>query len=311
MVEPLEPRTLLSWPNAPFPISKLENTLYVNQLGTAVLTDQQLQPHHEFDGYATYFDDPGKASFQALSKTPLDIAYYDRPGQPTQVAASPRANRSGRITVPVSPEKDTIYLGVQPVTGNPTTNYTLLINGPAANIVTDIPISPQTNVGNHGGVITGENDFDFLKFTIPTTGKWRVTAAPVAPRHPFTTPFDVTMNIYDANGNPVGGTFTHPIDTGGPGAREAWFGSQLKAGATYYVRVDGSGVSEGRYRVDARLIRKRPRKPHQASAPPIQAMSPPPTSGSIVASSIQTETYRIPTVWSYKSLSNVSSDFCI
>ncbi|GAG15058.1 unnamed protein product, partial [marine sediment metagenome] len=75
-------------------------------------------------------------------------------------------------------------------------------------------------------------------FTTTLTGDWTVTVYPGAS-------FDPTFNVYDSLGDPVGGSFTSPIDSVGSGGNETWTGVGLTAGATYYIRVDGESSHTG------------------------------------------------------------------
>ena len=244
LLESLEGRRLLSgsvWPAAPFSSSDVRATIYVNQFGNAVLN--RAASAGVFDGYNLYYDDAGPLSIHT-SGAATDLAFYYRPGRPTSVAAGGSTAQLGNLPVPE--DKRMQYIGVRPRASG---SYQLAIDGPGATYIEQIPMSKVFNAGSAGSDISGEGDYDFYRFTLPRSGNWDVKVIPDRKSNPL----DATMNVYDARGKPVGGSYTQTIDKGGPGVTEHWLGIGLSAGATYLLRVDGAGASLGGYGVSVSL----------------------------------------------------------
>ncbi|MGE5611841.1 MAG: hypothetical protein ACM359_21520 [Bacillota bacterium] len=252
MIEPLEPRSLLSWPPVAAVAGHSDKTIYVNQNGVAILPNQRINPGQGFQSDQIYFDDSGKLSIQAFSRVPLDTAFYtaDR-SRPAQVNTTPNSRSSGLLVGNVSPEKDTLYLAVRTHALAHAATYTLVVHGVPSAFIQPISLSPSNDTGSAGSDISGTNDYDVYRFTTSRAGNWtvRVTPTPVPDQYPQR--LDATMNIYNRKGRPVlgGGSFTAPINQHGPGATETWFGTNLPAHTTYYIRIDGQADSIGKYRV--------------------------------------------------------------
>lgn len=243
LVESLESRVLLSsinWPSAPFSDKDVRATLYVNQNGDAVVKRQASA--RVFDGYNLYYDDPGPLSIHT-SGVATDLAFYNKSGRPTSVDAG---GTIGQIDAQVPEDKRMQNVGVRPRSSG---RYRLEIDGPASTFIEQIPVSKVLNAGASGSDISDAGDFDFYRFTLPRSGNWDVKIIPDPSRNPL----DATMNIFNARGKPVGGSYTWTINEGGPGVTEHWLGIGLLAGATYLVRADGVGVSLGGYGISVSL----------------------------------------------------------
>lgn len=242
-LEPLEDRQLLSslgWPSAPFANTDVRATIYVNQFGNAVLN--RPASAGVFDGFNLYYDDAGPLSIHTTG-TATDLSFYYRAGQPTSIAAGAS---SGQIDSQAPEDKRMQYVGVRPQASG---SYQLQVDGPGATFIEKIPMSKVFNAGSAGSDISGMGDYDFYRFTLPRSGNWDVKVIPDRTQDPL----DATMNVYDVNGRPVGGSYTQTIDKGGSGVTERWLGIGLSAGATYLLRVDGAGASLGGYGVSVSL----------------------------------------------------------
>jgi hypothetical protein len=261
--ELLEPRCFLSgayanllpfaspWPAAPFQKDNDRGTIYANQTGNASLDNQLVTRAKPFAGYSVYYDDPGTLSFKTVGRTRTRVAYYNQLGQPTSVGNSGGLGSSSLVAT-VPDDKRMLYLGVLANNLLTSRTYALKIDGPTPEIE-KIPVSRINDAGSSGSDISGSNDFDFYKFTTTCAGNWLVKVIPDRVSAYSSVRLDATMNIYDSEGNPVGGTFTETINNGGPGATERWIGVGLSADATYYIRVDGYGESLGGYGVSVEI----------------------------------------------------------
>ena len=82
-----------------------------------------------------------------------------------------------------------------------------------------------------------------LSAATSTAGDWTVTVDP-------DTSWDPMLLVFDTAGNPVGGGFSSPIDSGGNGSSEQWTGNDLAGGETFFIRIDGYEASEGNFTLD-------------------------------------------------------------
>jgi hypothetical protein len=241
MFESLEGRLLLStvnWPSAPFPSNSVRARIYVNQFGNAVLNRQATAG--VFDGYDLAFDDAGPLRVKVIG-VPSNLAFYYSSGRPTAVHVG---GHVGLVSAQVPPDKQMQYIGVRPRASG---TYRLQVNGPVPWFSPTIAIPKAVNAGaSRNTSISSDNDYDFYHFTVPRSGNWLVKAIPDSS-------LDVTMNVFDVHGNPVGGSYTQTINNAGRGAPEQWLGVGLLAGARYSVRVDGFAGTLGRYLVSVSL----------------------------------------------------------
>ncbi|MGE5610461.1 MAG: hypothetical protein ACM359_14520, partial [Bacillota bacterium] len=259
--EPLESRTLLSttpasllfsWPASPFQKDNYRGTIYTNQNGDAFLDNQFLGRARPFGGYEIYYDDPGTISFRTTGRMHTQIAYYNQSGPPARVRDGGVAGAHHALTAKIPADKRMLYLGVLAYNRGTIGTYGLKVDGPIPEIE-NIPVPRTVDAGSSGSDISGSNDADFYQFTVPHAANWIVKVIPDRISGYSTPPLDATLNVYDSQGNPVGGTFTQPINEGGSGVTERWTGIGLRAGATYYFRVDGSGDSVGGYGVSVEI----------------------------------------------------------
>jgi len=234
-LEPLETRFLLSWPDAPFAGADYENTLYVNQFGDAYFSEKVLSPRGDFDGYRLHFDDPGPIVVSTRG-VPAQIAYYLGTGSPARTADNPSASSDVSLRAKV-PDRRLVFAGVRAV-GSATGRYSLHIDGPPEGHIDTIKVSPRTHAGSDGSDINPASDYDFLKFTTTRAGVWSVTVIP--DEH-----LDPTLNIFDAAGKPIGGSFARPINNGGVGEAETWTSRHLEKGQPVFLRIDGRGQTTG------------------------------------------------------------------
>jgi hypothetical protein len=263
LIEPLDARHHLSatpipWPSTPFGNKVPQTTVYVNQFGTAVLPNQVLDAHHPIEDYNLYFDDTGKLSLSA-SGMRTDLAFYEDAG-PTSNSTTPgvlaatdtSGNRHGAAltNLTVDGTKPSLYASVQPFNGGGKGEFTLNVSGPPETELPVDPLSPKTNAASDGSDISGTNDYDFYGFKLARDGNYVFQVIPDnKPQSGEQTHLNASMNIYDSNGNPVAGTYTSTIASAGPGKTVSATLIGLKAGTTYWLRVDGVGDSTGGYGV--------------------------------------------------------------
>lgn len=221
------------WPAAPF-AQQLRAGIYVNQWGVATVSSQSLLP---FSAYSVWFDDGGPITIATSGRVATDVSFYDESGYPIIANTLGRSSRSTAIAADVSPDKLLNYIGVRPHTAGAKGAFTLHISGP-----------PEGEWSDPGGSdISGTYDYDFYRYKLSHGGDWKVTVKPTSSH------LDVSINVYDAAGNPIGGTFTSAIDDAGPGQAETWTGIGLSKG-TYYVRVDGTNNQRGTYSVSSKWL---------------------------------------------------------
>jgi hypothetical protein len=151
------------------------------------------------------------------------------------------------VTGTVSGNKDIDHIGVRPHAAGTTGTFTLHVNGVAEGVPYPLSMSSKSNAGSSGSDISGTYDYDFYKFKLPRNGNYLFQTDPNGKL------LDVSMNIYDDAGNPIGGTFTQPINNAGPGGIESWTGVGLQGGHTYWMRVDGVNVQTGGYGVSVQI----------------------------------------------------------
>ena len=205
----LEPRILLTvtWPAAPFPASEI----YVNQNGDAFL-DGTNWPSIDYAGdhdpWKLFFNTSGQLTIQTTGITNTEMAFYDHPNNPSITDDNSGDGFNAKIESSI--ESLESYLidiaGYNEITIG---DYGLDINGPFKNS-TNIPISgsnPPT--GSDSKYLGYAFDFDFYYFSPTTTGQWSITVDP-------TSSWDVTFNVFNNSGNPIGGTFTSSINSGLP-----------------------------------------------------------------------------------------------
>jgi hypothetical protein len=238
-MECLEKRELLSWPAAPFGIGEFAGTIYVNQLGDAMVSGRWIGSSGGFFGYDISFDDGGVLNIQTRGVAAL-LAFYEGDGQPTVVSKS--GSLSNRA---IGPEKSQLWIGVQAPDPRATGTYDVSIDGASHTVIRPMHPARTPSFFYVKTAITGANDSDFLVFTTTFAGSWTVWVVPERK-------LDATMNVFSRTGVPVGGSFTRPINKGGEGVTESWSGTTRRTRTTYYVRVDGRGESTGRYQVFAR-----------------------------------------------------------
>jgi hypothetical protein len=220
------------WPAAPF-AAQLRAGIYVNQWGVATVSSQSLIP---FSAYSVWFDDGGPITVSTTGRVTTDVSFYDETGYPILANTRGRSSRSTTVTTEVSPDKLLNYIGVRPHVAGARGTFTLHVAGP-----------PEGEWSDPGGSdISGTYDYDFYRYRLSHGGDWMVTVKP-------SSHLDVSINVYDAAGNPIGGTFTSAIDAAGPGRAETWTGVGLSKG-TYYVRVDGTNNRRGTYGVSSRFL---------------------------------------------------------
>lgn len=260
VIEPLETRVLLSWPNAPFNGNGPVPTLYANQDGAVVLHQRWPASHNGYNGFNGYrirFDDPGSLTFKTQGRVPTQLAYYSRSGPPKSQTSAKLAAGNGTLRVK-TPAKQWLYLGVQAKTPNPGGTYVLRVKGEPYGVILNMPVSAKTNAYSRIGDVEHPGDIDFFQFTTTATGTWRIRITPVKGKTA-----DVSLNVFDRWGRPVGGSFTQPINEGGRGQREQWVGTNLPKGSHLYLRIDGQGESSGLYAIGVRMVREGLTRPHR------------------------------------------------
>jgi len=248
-VEPLEGRTLFSWPSAPFARAEFAATIYVNPFGNAVLSDQTISHPGQTNGYDVYFDDPGSFRFETRGTLATRVAFYPGDGQPTRISRRGLGALSG---LPVNDQKQMMHIAVQALNPTATGSYDLIVHGVAQAVIRHMNHARTPNWFYEKTDISGSNDADAFSFVTPVAGSWTIW---VVPDHQL----DVTMQVYDSAGNPIGGSYSTPINNGGVGFTESWTGT-LTANTTYYIRTDGFGDSTGHYQI---FIRPTPTDPAQ------------------------------------------------
>ncbi len=223
------------WPSRPSNAATVA-TLYTNQNGDATVPSAQIAGPGQFGLYHVAFGSAGAATFQTTGSTDTLLAYYDGYGSPTLTDDDGGAGANALVSTDVSAARDLELLvgGYGASTGA----YGLSVNGPSPS-VSSVSIAPGYNSGSASGSIGSSTDSDFYTFTAPESGSWSVTVTPAAGFHP-------TMSVYDAAGDPIGGTFTDPLDAGLAGAAVVWTGD-VEEGDAVYVRVDGLGSATGTY----------------------------------------------------------------
>ena len=246
-IEPMEPRQLLSavakavvWPAAPF--SDEPTIIYVNQFGEASLPREMLAAGTT-KNYRLYFDDPGTARVLTTGALRTQLALYDTEGRPQRVSAG-SVRGGAAIAVQVN-SKHVYHFAVRGRNGSVQGDYGVQVSGVDHAVVRNLPIRAKTAAGTFQTTISSPGDADFYQFTATKPGKWQVSVIPRAG-------LDAAMVIFDASGNPVGGTFTQPVDGGGAAVTETWNSPKLIAGGQYFIRVDGMNDSMGYYQVHAR-----------------------------------------------------------
>ena len=227
----------VKWPSSPFGSRDMGGMIHTNQLGTATIKKLRL-PAGAFRAFGVFSDDPGGLDASVIGTTTGKLAFYDRLGKPVRVG------NDGHLQVSFK-DKGTVYLGVQSGNRSTATIYGLQLEAPYQSFMDVVQIDNTTWAGANGSDISDGGDTDFYKVRIPRTGNWVFEAIPDAVKNPL----DVTFNVFDVKGRPVAGSYLKPIDAGGPGKTERWTGVGLRAGQTYYLRVDGKGESLGGYGV--------------------------------------------------------------
>jgi hypothetical protein len=229
--------TAVKWPNSPFGSRDMGGMIHTNQFGTATIKKLRL-PAGGFRAFGIFSDDPGGLDASIIGTTTGKLAFYDRLGKPARVG------NDGHLLVSFT-DKRTVYLGAQSSNRSTATTYGLRVTAPHQSFMDVVKIDNKTWAGANGSDISDSGDTDFYKVKIPRTGNWVFEAIPDKAKNPL----DVTFNVFDVKGRPVAGSFLKPIDAGGPGKTERWTGVGLRAGQTYYLRVDGKGESLGGYGV--------------------------------------------------------------
>ena len=236
---PLNP----DWRAAPFRHG-YRSTIYVNQNGDATLP---AEPLSSFNGYDLFFDDGGTVTFSTTGNVSTDMGYYEQVGQPIVVNDTGGTGGTTSITGNVTANKDLDYVAVRPHDPGTSGTYTLQVNGPAEGVPYPLDISSSSASGSSGSDISGTFDYDFYRFKIPRNGNYLMQTTPSGKL------LDVSMNVYDDAGRPIGGTFTSPIDNGGPGVTESFTALGLRAGQVYWIRVDGVNDQTGGYSVSVQI----------------------------------------------------------
>jgi hypothetical protein len=231
------------WRAAPFRRA-YRSTIYVNQNGVATLPSEPLS---SFNGYGVFFDDGGPITVTATGNVSTDVAYYEQVGQPLVVNDSGGSGGSTTIQGSVTANKDMDYIAVRPHNAGTTGTYTLHVSGPPEGVPYPLDISSSSDSGSSGSDNSGTFDYDFYRFKIPRNGNYLMQADPTNKA------LDVSMNVYDDAGNPIGGTFTSPINNGGVGVTENFTAIGLRAGAVYWIRVDGVNDQAGGYGVSVQI----------------------------------------------------------
>ena len=248
-IEPMEPRQLLSavarapaWPAAPF--SDEPTIIYVNQFGEASLPRETLAAGTTRN-YRLYFDDPGTARVLTTGALRTQLALYDTEGRPQRVSAG--SVRGGAAIAAQVNSKHVYHFAVRGRNGSVQGGYGVQVSGVDHAVVRSLPIRAKTAAGTFQTTISSPGDADFYQFTATKTGRWQVSVIPRAG-------LDAAMVIFNAGGNPLGGTFTQPVDGGGAGVAETWNSPKLIADRQYFIRVDGMNDSTGYYQVRARQM---------------------------------------------------------
>lgn len=225
--------------------------IHENQNGYAEVTGA-LTKRRDLGAFSLSADDGGSLELMTSGDVATDVAYYDQPelqaaGQPTHMGGPRKGAPTVLDGLSISWDKPSNYLVVRAHSPAGTGTYKLEVLAPPANFAANVKLTAAdpSNSVYHG--ISGTNDCDFYRIKVPLAGDWEIKAAANAG-------FDPTMNIYDAKGNPVGGTYTNAIDNTGIGGTESWTGTNVAANTVYYVRVDGAGDSIGNYHLFVQLV---------------------------------------------------------
>jgi len=250
------------WPKGPFSFARITSEIHVDQWGNATIRNQQFKSPTDAKIYLVYFDDPGRMDAQVTGSAQTQMALYMG-----QKATDPK-----RTSSPVSGHphistgiagKTAAFLAVKP-RGNAHGRFSLEIRGVRHRVVRAMFINQKSYSATWMTDISNAFDADFYQFTAPVSGTWRVTMLPQGKWKGMDN-LNATLNVYDTAGNPIGGTCTRPIDTGGDGVAESWT-SSLSAGTQIFARIDGATDSTGWYHI--RLDRLGPPIIHASTSTP-------------------------------------------
>lgn len=233
------------WPASPFAAALDRATIYVNQYGQATLPNQTLS---STAGYDVFFDDGGPITLTTTGVTSTDVAYYEGTGGYPQFV-NDTGGRRGTTAVAgtVSGNKDLDHIAVRPHAAGTTGAFTLHVDGVPEGVPYPLSMSSKSDAGSSGSDISGTYDYDIYKFKLPRNGNYLFQVDPNGKV------LDTSMNVYDNAGNPIGGTFTQPINSAGPGQIDSWTGIGLQGGQTYWLRVDGVNDQAGGYGVSVQI----------------------------------------------------------
>ena len=212
--------------------------VYTNQLGDARIAGTLPANPVQAYGFALNTAAPVAANLTG----PAHIAFYGDAGQPDRLS---NATTTGATLLASVPARQLTHFAVQGADSFATGTYALAIDGPRPRGMQGLFVSKATGIGAALGAIGTLYETDFYHFTTTQAGEWTVTIKGVKT-------LDVSINVFDAAGNPVGGTFMSPINAGGAGQAETWTGKGLSAGAQYFIRVDSPNNSRGSYAIDVK-----------------------------------------------------------
>lgn len=245
-IEPLESRTLLSWPTAPFTRPELENVVFVNQAGGASIERKAIKPAGDFDAYQIYFDDNGPATIRTTGPMRLMLGQYGPTGRPLKIDKGSGPDGAAQLQVQAV-TKEPFYVVVRALGRKAIGKYGLIVEGVPHAVIWEIPYSSQTLGGYNHSSLSGFFDADFYHFRPAQAGTWEVKVTPNGG-------LDATIHVFDDQGRPLGGSFTRPLNRTGMNTPETWIGSNLPADQSYFVRVDGRGNSLGFYTIETRRV---------------------------------------------------------
>jgi nitrous oxidase accessory protein NosD len=206
------------------------SAIYVNQYGDARIDSLVIGPAGERLTGAVYWDDAGAATATTTGPLETEMAWYGpisgrvSDAGPGAASINQFVEANDRYTISIA-GRDDVDVG----------QVGLAIDGPSYIGTQTIGLEGGYNeaYGSVSGEIFGRFDYVFYRFTAPWTKVWNISLNNRG--------VDPTMVIFDADGNPIGGSFLTAIGWETLWSRELQFGEEI------FIRVDGKGAATGRY----------------------------------------------------------------
>lgn len=179
---------------------------------------------------AVYWDDAGSATVITTGPLETEMAWYGpisgyvSDAGPGAASITQYVEAHDRHTISIAGRGD-VDVG----------QVGLAIDGPTYVGAQTIGVEGGYNesIGSVSGEIYGQFDYAFYRFTAPWTKVWNI--------YLFDRGGDPTMVVFDAQGNPIGGSFLAAVDPS-----TDWSG-EVRAGEEIYIRIDGRGAATGKY----------------------------------------------------------------